>query len=273
MNNISDSLEIETNRSEIRQTLEQCIKTLTEEKEIPIKEIVAEMLLISSIIISADKEFINNESIKFSSEYDDNEEDLEDDDEEDFSYEVEDAKGELKYLKKEVKKFSKDIEKRKVNSWDISGIPERIEECVDNMEDEVVEILKDEILKLKESVIPLVNKAEIIWAEIQLEETAERLIHNISSIKSILSELKEVEVTLKDKDILTTEREELIKKTKEKCAIYRASKKMLDFEIADNSGNTTKAHKLKAEANALLMQDWDSIIKNNNYPDVADLKP
>lgn len=262
MNEIQFSLEVDATRLEIRNALEGFMKILHEDNGFPMKDIIAEMLLYSSLVIT-DDDIDVNEGVNLSFSIADDEYD-----DEESNYELESAKDDLKYFKKDIKKLARDIEKEKVNRWELSGMSERMDELLEEHEEDVIEQFSSEVANLKGMLTPLLKEGEIVCSKSLLHEAADRLIHNISSIKSIVSDIDEASSALEEHGALEYCHEEMIRETKERCATYRAKKKMLDAEIAENSGNDAKAYKLKAEANALLMQDWKLIIKNNNYPEV-----
>ena len=262
MKGIPFSLEIDHTRLEIRNALEQFIKLLHDDNGLPIRDIIAEMLLYSSLAIAdEDVDISNGISMSFN---------IGDDEfsDEEANYELESAKNDLKYFKKDVKKLAKNIEKEKVDKWELSRLAERAEELQEEYEEDIIEQLDHEIEEIHEMLAPLLKEGEIICAKTKLQDACSRMIYNISSIKSIVSDVDEALSDLEQNGALEYEHEEMAKEAKERCAVYRAKKKMLDVEIAENSGNYTKALKLKAEANALLMQDWKSIMKDTNYPDV-----
>ncbi|WP_158073187.1 hypothetical protein, partial [Alkanindiges hydrocarboniclasticus] len=93
----------------------------------------------------------------------------------------------------------------------------------------------------------------------------------ITSVNSIVSDIDRILLILETKEALTNDIKQLAKEVKEKCASYRAKKKMLDAEVAQNCGNLKKAEKFKAEAHALIIQDWRLIMKKEDYPDLMSL--
>lgn len=256
------SLKEEPTRLEIRKALEVFIQVLNEEYSVPMKEIITELLLFSSNTIAC-------EVIEISEcpNYSFDDEDYENEDE--SQYDLDSAKDSLRYFKDEVKSFKREFKKGEVNEYAMSRLREEIESMLEDFSEKNYKDLLVEVNKLKIELEPMFNEAEIFCAESAIKRIADRMIYNVSSVHSIVSEIEAATLILERKGVFSDELKSIVKLAKERCAKFRAKKKMLDAEIAENSGNITKANKLKAEAYALLMQDWRLIVKSEIIPDIS----
>ena len=256
----SNSLEENDTRTEIQDAIKHFVKILNVDHELPMKEIISEMLLFSSIAIS-EEGFNIDYSFDVDDEYEENYSD------------IETAKQLLMFFKNDVDRFVRKIEKGVVlNEYEISHINERMDNVLIDFEENMEDELSNELDKIKKILIPAIKKAKISLSKSQIHESLDRNIHNISSVKSIITHIDKAESFLESVEQLAHEDIERIQRTKEKCSLYRAKKKMLDAEVAENSGNNIKANKLKAEAKALMMQDWKLIMKSDNFPDLNNIK-
>lgn len=257
------------NREILRGHIGNYVRLLNEDKGFQLKDIISEMLIYSSECVSGE---IVNTSNYIDLSYDNEEEVNTDHDlESDKLYEIEDAKDIMSDLRMEMKKLSKSIKRGSVGKWEIENISEQAEDSLDEISEEASKVLSAEIKKIKSELSLLIKEAKASWAKSQLIETSSRIIHNISSIKSITSELDDVELVLREQSMISQEHLDLIRETKVRCASYRANKKSLDAEIAEKTGDHKKSTKLKSEAEALLSQDWRLIMKSDDVPSIDHL--
>lgn len=90
-------------------------------------------------------------------------------------------------------------------------------------------------------------------------------IFSVSSVRSIISRLKENEKIIIEIDRYSKEVKNLSFRIKEKCCKHRAIKKLKDAEICRKNDKLSKATKLELEAQALFEQDWEIIFGNKDY--------
>lgn len=267
------------NREALRSQIDNYIRLLNEDKGFQLKDIISEMLLYSSEcvsgeIVSVDNDIeitcdeVENASIDY---YDNAYADAETDEERDKIYEVEDAKIVIRKTKRHLNDSRRSIESGDVGKWHSNSIHNRVEWLMDKISEQAQEELKEEIKSIKDEASELAKKAETAWAESKIIESNLRLIHNIRTIGTIISDLDDAESILCKHSEIAKNHIDLINETKIRCASYRANKKVLEAEVAENSGNNKRSLKLKAEANALLAQDWRIIMKSDDTPNIDQL--
>jgi len=124
-----------------------------------------------------------------------------------------------------------------------------------------------------ESLVSEINAwcsdAELKLSEMVIKNSENREIFNGSSVKSILRSIDTAISLLKKNNQLTDDISSIALNGKIRAARYRADKKMLDYEIAVNTGNEQKAKKILAEAKTLLSQDWRTYIKDVPIPELT----
>ncbi|KII75295.1 hypothetical protein [Vibrio renipiscarius] len=242
--------------------LSDYIETLTSEHGFSTTEVVSEMLFISSELVKSNRVEVQDvdtndeDSIFDSSMFDD---DDDDDDESEIAY----AHDDLKYFRSELKKLTRDVEKGKVDFYSLFSLVDRVECFLDDLEDETIKAIEEDYEVFCKEFQPWKKKAEAISAKEQLIETDKRIIHSIASVKSIMADVERYEAMLNAEDL---EGINLSFEIKKKCATFRANKKMLDAEVAKETGNINKYKKLTIEAQALLKQDWKQIVGNEDFP-------
>jgi hypothetical protein len=89
-----------------------------------------------------------------------------------------------------------------------------------------------------------------------LLKARDRAIHGPSRVAAIIAEANRATKELERRDKLTPELQQLVRQVKERAARYRWQKKMDEADVAEAGGNAKKAAKLRAEAGAMLAQDW-----------------
>lgn len=266
MNEINISAEIDITKMQIRASIGQLIKILHEENEIPLNDIVAEMLRFSSDLISEDP--LNNQPM---SKFDFSHDNPDYHDEDDGYFERNSARDELKNFEQRLNRFERNIENETVDHWDMVTISNEIEDLLNDIDEDIAKEFKDDIKKIRSRAFPLIKLADIQCAKKELCVASGRTIHNINSVSGILNQLDEAKKKLNKYNALTYDEEYSISKTKQRCATHRAKKKMLESEISEQCENYSKAKKQRLEAEAILKQDWRMIFDNDSHPDLEDL--
>lgn len=130
----------------------------------------------------------------------------------------------------------------------------------------VKDALQEELAQVRRKAHRIADEQEIrYWADVVLA-SKQRNIYNISSVRGILETLSSAEDVLRKKGALNDELYREIRREKERCVWLRAKRKFSEIEIAEKSGNRSKAARLKREAQALLEQDWRNIFPNEQCP-------
>lgn len=254
---------------ETKKVLEHFLKVLDQDYDVSMQEIVTEMLAYTLRIISTDDEIeidvdYNYRKSDDEISYDDyNEEEIE---------ELDYVNDTLREFKEDVKNFKRDFKRGEGASYyTITDLREKMENMLEDFSEKKYSNQLAEVKKIKIEIDPMLDQADVLWAQSLIKESHGRIIHNVSSINSIISSIESASSVLEEKNVFSDDLKNLVRLEKERCAKYRAKKKMLDAEIAEKIGNTTKAYKLKAEAHALLVQDWRLMIKSDSVPDINSL--
>lgn len=251
---------------ETKKVLEHFLKVLDQDYDVSMQEIVTEMLAYSLRVISTDDE------IEMDVDYNYRQSDDEDDYNEEEIEELDYVNDTLRSFKEDVKNFKRDFKRGEgANYYTTSNLREKMENMLEDFSEEKYSEQLAEVNKIKIEIIPMLDHADTLWAQSVIKESPNSIIYNVSSINSIISSIENAASVLERKNIFSDDLKNIVRLEKERCAKYRARKKMLDAEIAENVGNTTKANKLKAEAHALLVQDWRLMIKSDTVPDISSL--
>ncbi|BBM64325.1 hypothetical protein VA249_09710 [Vibrio alfacsensis] len=238
---------------DIQKEIYNLIDSLTSVHGFSTTEVVSEMLFISCELVKSNKAEVQDLEMDENFIFDD------DDDESEIAY----AKDDLSDFHSELKKLARGVEKGKVDHYALFSLVDRVECFLDDFEDETIKAIKDDYDSFCVEFEPLKKKAEAISAKEKLVEINKRIIHSISSIKSILGEVEKFEIMLDNGDVDSLK---LALEIKKKCAFFRANKKKLDADFAKEIGNINKYTKLIAEAQALLKQDWYQMVGNEDFP-------
>lgn len=118
----------------------------------------------------------------------------------------------------------------------------------------------------KKEAYTLADEIEVLSNIETIDECAKAIIHSVSSVQSVLSQLQRATTLLKQKNRMTSELERLIRRAKEKVAWFRARKKLNEAEVAQAGGGQNKAEKLRKEASVLIRQDWSSVFPDEEPP-------
>ena len=89
-----------------------------------------------------------------------------------------------------------------------------------------------------------------------LLKARDQVIHSASTIGTIIAEVERATSELERRGKLTPELQQLARQAKERAARHRWQKKRDKADVAEAGGNAKKAAKLRAEAGAVLAQDW-----------------
>jgi hypothetical protein len=178
---------------------------------------------------------------------------------------------ELMEFEKDIKRNRKLLERGEAELWEAKLLLERAEDLGEDWDSaEKKKEMGTEIARLKDEASELASKIEAKWAENRICESQNDIIHSVSSIRKIQREMIKAQKTLKRVQGMTPELECLIRSSLERCAWYRAKKRLSAAAIEKEIGNEKKMTKLLAEARAFLREDWKTILGSEGCPDIDD---
>jgi hypothetical protein len=125
---------------------------------------------------------------------------------------------------------------------------------------------EDEIARLRSEAKQAARDAERAAHTKMIREYATQVIHNASSVRSVVVGIDEALDSLRKLGPLPDGLTQVARQGKERAARYRSRKRLDEAEIASAGGNTKKAEKLRNEAAALLAQDWAQIFPGEQAP-------
>lgn len=140
--------------------------------------------------------------------------------------------------------------------WDSQGLRQLAQGVDDFLDPRVKAILLTDVQNLQEEANRVADEAEIAGHISGIREAASQIIHNSSSVRSIVASVDESIAFLRSKSKLSPDMEKAARQAKERAVRYRAQKKVDEAAVAEAGGNPKKAEKLRNEARVLLSQDW-----------------
>jgi hypothetical protein len=165
----------------------------------------------------------------------------------------------VNYLSFEVRRVRERITSDKiVNTWDADNLRRRVASIV-GAEDERSQALRSEAMALAE-------ECERISLERAINKTLEYPLASLNSVTMVLTDLNQALASYTERQSLTPELEADIRRGRERCARMRHDRKIAAAQIADAAEQERKARTLRAEAAALLAQDWHTVFPDEEPP-------
>ncbi len=140
--------------------------------------------------------------------------------------------------------------------WNAQFLRDSAERADDYLDASVKTAFLPEFQALQREAKSVAAEAEVLAHSHALREAAVQLIHNASSVRSIIAAVDESIGFLSQKGRFPPDLQGLGRSAKERAARFRAQKKLDDADVASAGGNEKKADKLRREATVLLAQDW-----------------
>ncbi|MGA8848348.1 MAG: hypothetical protein WB564_00770 [Dehalococcoidia bacterium] len=191
----------------------------------------------------------------------------------DHSVDVDGAKQELREFRNKLEDIRKSGMSGLYEEWDeetgeFISIGELANRLGEDWPKSVKDVLHEEITQIRQEAHKLVDGLQIREYSDDILASKKRNICNISSVRGILKTLSYAEDMLREKGALNDELCQEIHRERERCAWFRAKRKFLEIEVAEKSGNRSKAARLKREAQVILEQDWRNIFPNEQCPNI-----
>ena len=143
---------------------------------------------------------------------------------------------EIDELMDNMKQLKKDLDNYEISKYDISYIRDELRVFGRYWDKNFSEKLES----LKNKFNLFIDRIEKEYYLSIPEETMSRNIHSISSVKSILDEILDAEDFITNNSIMNSEIQNMIDKSKERLAWFRAKKKLDSAEIAMGGNNLKK---------------------------------
>ncbi len=151
--------------------------------------------------------------------------------------------------------------------WDVRRIVEEADRLVEGAGMTLKETFKAEFDALRAEVSKVANITTCAAHTKMIHDYASQVIHNASSIKSLVLGIDRATESLRKTSQLSDNLSQTARRGKERAARFRAQKKLDEAAVAQAGGNDRKAGKLRNEAAIMLAQDWAQIFPSERVPD------
>lgn len=152
--------------------------------------------------------------------------------------------------------------------WDAQGLV-RASDSLGNYGDPTVrEEFQDEITLLRAEAKEVADAAEVAAHEHTVNQSLNQVIHNTSSVKSIIADIDQAIESLRRQGRLAAHIVIAARLGKERAARYRSQKKIDDAKVAEAGGSKTKGERLRREGAELMAQDWAQAFPGEPSPSV-----
>jgi hypothetical protein len=118
----------------------------------------------------------------------------------------------------------------------------------------------------RQQTLTMADEIDVAYAGAQLERALTEPIGSTASLPKHFRAIDHAVAELEKRGRLTPELGQRARAAKERLARFRAQKKLDEAEVADAGGNAKKATKLRAEAGAVLAQDWPRAFPGEKAP-------
>jgi hypothetical protein len=153
-----------------------------------------------------------------------------------------------------------------LTGWEGGHLRQRADNIGHRMPAQVREHFAEQIASARTAANTVADELEAAGFYGLLLKARDRAIHGPSRVAAIIAEADRATKELERRDKLTPELQQLVRQVKERAARYRWQKKMDEADVAEAGGNAKKAAKLRAEAGAVLAQDWPRAFPGEPLP-------
>jgi hypothetical protein len=140
--------------------------------------------------------------------------------------------------------------------WQGQSLRNTVEYSISYLDPLIEASFRPEFAALKKEALDLADEVETVSFTTVLREATTQLIHNASSVRSIISAVDNAAMELKKRERWTDDLERLQRSAKERAVRFRSQRSLDEADVAAAGGNSKKADKLRREAAVLLAQDW-----------------
>jgi uncharacterized protein YnzC (UPF0291/DUF896 family) len=118
----------------------------------------------------------------------------------------------------------------------------------------------------RQEATSLAEQLEVAFAGAQVERALTEPIGSTASLPKHFRSIDQAVGELEKRGRLTPELQQQARAARERLARFRAQKKLDEADVVDAGGNSKKAAKLRAEAKAVLAQDWPRFFPGEAIP-------
>ncbi len=150
--------------------------------------------------------------------------------------------------------------------WDAQRLLEDADQLDHYIDSSLKTKYKDEFAQLRAEAKQAAREAERAAHTKMIQEHTTQVIHNASSVKSVIAGIDRAIDALRKLGPVPDDLSQVARQGKERAARYRSQKKLDEADVAVAGGNARKAEKLRKEAAALLTQDWAQTFPGEQAP-------
>jgi hypothetical protein len=153
-----------------------------------------------------------------------------------------------------------------LRSWDADFLRGRAREIGRNVGPKARERHADAVAKVRAEAEEMAGQVAGAAAAQEIRGATTKVIHSASSVQSIYRAVDLASGELERRGQLTDELRQVAREAKERAARHRWQKRRDDADVAEAGGNAKKAARLRAEAGAMLGQDWPRAFPGESAP-------
>jgi hypothetical protein len=154
----------------------------------------------------------------------------------------------------------------RVLTWHATYIRGEAERLGSAYPHEIYAEFADELAALQRDAVAAAQVWERQAHEGVIRQSLTRELHSASSVQAIYRLVDHNGAELERRGLLTDELRKVARTAKERAARHRWQKKRDEADVAEAGGNAKKAAKLRAEAGAMLAQDWPRAFPGEALP-------
>jgi hypothetical protein len=155
-----------------------------------------------------------------------------------------------------------------ITGWEAEHLRRQADNIGQRMPAALRDQFAEQIATARTAANTVANELEAAGCYGALLMARDRVIHGASTIAAIITDVERASKDLERRGKLTPELQQLARQAKERAARHRWQKKMDEADVAEAGGNMKKAAKLRAEAGAVLAQDWPRAFPGEPIPTV-----
>lgn len=140
--------------------------------------------------------------------------------------------------------------------WDAVGLRGAVERLDEYVDAKVRQRLAGQLNRTRQRAHDVADRVEVACEGMAVRRAATQVLHNASSVTSILTAVDDAIVGLRSHGALTDELAQVAREAMVRAARFRCDKKLGEAEVAMAGGSDKRAEKLRREASTMLAQDW-----------------
>ncbi|HUQ98570.1 MAG TPA: hypothetical protein VM166_03885 [Gemmatimonadaceae bacterium] len=183
------------------------------------------------------------------------------------SWTLESAKAELERVRQEASGMG-DIIRRGVplDGWRARELRRSADQLGSRWPESIRSQFAGDLNETRHLAYDAADRAEFKACTDTIDQCSSELLINAQQVLRVIRDLVDAEESLKRQERLTPDLQAQLRAAKQRCARYRAQKKLDEAEVALAGDNQRKERKLRAEAEVLLKQDWYQVFPDDPSP-------